>query len=329
MARSGKRLSELAAEIPLFPQQQRTIPVRHKDQWEADPQLADAVRAGARTSWADRGRILVRPSGTEPALRIMVEGEDERARRASWPTSLAGARRRAPKLNRNAPMAGRQEREPPPAERQGSARNVRHRRLHRSARRGARSCSRACARLEYRGYDSAGIALVTARRRAVRREARGQAVQPAHGAARRDARRAAVGLAHTRWATHGRPNDLNAHPHIDCTRRHHGHPQRHHRELPGAARRPRRRAATCSTPRPTPRPSPTSSRRPTTGDLADAVRAALRQADGAYAIAVMHRGEPGRLVGARMNVPLIVGRRRRRELPRFGRGGRAVPTPAA
>lgn len=43
------------------------------------------------------------------------------------------------------------------------------------------------------------------------------------------------------------------------------------------------------------------------GDLADAVRAALRQAEGAYAIAVMHRGEPDRLVGARQDVPLVVG----------------------
>src|SRR3990170_1954777 len=43
------------------------------------------------------------------------------------------------------------------------------------------------------------------------------------------------------------------------------------------------------------------------GDLADAVRSALRQAHGAYAVAVMHAAEPTRLVGARMNVPLIVG----------------------
>ena len=55
------------------------------------------------------------------------------------------------------------------------------------------------------------------------------------------------------------------------------------------------------------------------GDLADAVRAALRQVHGAYAIAVMHRGEPDRLVGARMNVPLIVGLGDGRELPRLRR----------
>ncbi len=59
----------------MFPQQQRTVRVRHREQWEADLQLADAVRA-AEAELDGRGRILVRPSGTEPALRIMVEGED-------------------------------------------------------------------------------------------------------------------------------------------------------------------------------------------------------------------------------------------------------------
>jgi len=75
IARTGKPLSELASQIPLFPQQQRTIHVRHKDQWEADPTFARAVEE-ARRSLAGGGRILVRPSGTEPALRIMVEGEE-------------------------------------------------------------------------------------------------------------------------------------------------------------------------------------------------------------------------------------------------------------
>jgi phosphoglucosamine mutase len=93
MARTGKRLSELAAQVPLFPQQQRTVPVRHKDQWQADLQLADAVRA-ARADLADRGRVLVRPSGTEQALRIMVEGEDDRhvSRLADELATLAASR---------------------------------------------------------------------------------------------------------------------------------------------------------------------------------------------------------------------------------------------
>ena len=75
LARTGKPLSELAARIPLLPQQQRTVPARHREQWEADLPFAEAVRA-AEAELKGHGRILVRPSGTEPALRIMVEGED-------------------------------------------------------------------------------------------------------------------------------------------------------------------------------------------------------------------------------------------------------------
>jgi phosphoglucosamine mutase len=76
MARTGLPLSRLAAQVPLLPQQQRTIAVRHKDGWEADRALSDAVRA-AEAELAGRGRIIVRPSGTESALRIMIEGDDE------------------------------------------------------------------------------------------------------------------------------------------------------------------------------------------------------------------------------------------------------------
>ncbi|MDP8904776.1 MAG: phosphoglucosamine mutase [Chloroflexota bacterium] len=76
MARRQRPLSELAAAIELYPQQQRTVVARHKEQWEADPTFADAV-AQAQRDLDGHGRVLVRPSGTEPALRIMVEGDDE------------------------------------------------------------------------------------------------------------------------------------------------------------------------------------------------------------------------------------------------------------
>ena len=73
----GRRrtLADLASDIPLLPQQQRAVRARHKDQWEGDPVLGRAI-AEATARLGDRGRVLVRPSGTEPALRVMVEGED-------------------------------------------------------------------------------------------------------------------------------------------------------------------------------------------------------------------------------------------------------------
>ncbi len=93
VARSGRCLSELAAQISLLPQQQHTIPARHKEQWEADPTFAQAV-ADARQALDGSGRVLVRPSGTEPALRVMVEGENEAdvARIAAELAWLAGER---------------------------------------------------------------------------------------------------------------------------------------------------------------------------------------------------------------------------------------------
>jgi phosphoglucosamine mutase len=70
---SGRGLGELARQIPLLPQEQRAVRVRHKDQWEGDPVLRQAI-ADAEARLGAGGRVLVRPSGTEPALRVMVEG---------------------------------------------------------------------------------------------------------------------------------------------------------------------------------------------------------------------------------------------------------------
>jgi glucosamine--fructose-6-phosphate aminotransferase (isomerizing) len=161
------------------------------------------------------------------------------------------------------------------------------------------------ARLEYRGYDSAGIALVRqdgsiyiekkAGKLANLRSAIGEAT-PASG----------VGLAHTRWATHGRPNDLNAHPHVDCTGNvvviHNGIIENFRELRDGLAQRGHRLSSETDTETLAHLIEETYA-----GDLGEAVRAALRQVHGAYAIAALHRNEPGRLVGARLNVPLIVG----------------------
>jgi phosphoglucosamine mutase len=93
MTTAGTGLDELARSIPLLPQQQRAIRVRLRDQWEADDILGRAI-ADAEARLAPHGRILVRPSGTEPVLRVMVEGPDadEVAAIADAITALAGER---------------------------------------------------------------------------------------------------------------------------------------------------------------------------------------------------------------------------------------------
>ena len=75
MTRAGRSLAELAARIPMLPQQQRAVKARHRDQWEGDREILRAIR-DAEARLGAVGRVLVRPSGTEPALRVMVEGSD-------------------------------------------------------------------------------------------------------------------------------------------------------------------------------------------------------------------------------------------------------------
>jgi phosphoglucosamine mutase len=75
MVSSGRKLSELAAVVEKFPQVLVNVPVSDARRAGASKALADAVDA-AQKDMGDRGRVLVRPSGTEPLVRVMVEAPD-------------------------------------------------------------------------------------------------------------------------------------------------------------------------------------------------------------------------------------------------------------
>jgi glucosamine--fructose-6-phosphate aminotransferase (isomerizing) len=161
-------------------------------------------------------------------------------------------------------------------------------------------------RLEYRGYDSAGIALVDEDGDLFVEKKAGKLANLQTAIADRTPH-AAIGLAHTRWATHGRPNDLNAHPHQDCTGNitviHNGIIENFSELRDGLEARGHTLTSETDT-----EAIAHLVEEAYQGDLADAVRGTLRQLEGAYAIVVMHRDEISRLVGARQDVPLVVGR---------------------
>jgi glucosamine--fructose-6-phosphate aminotransferase (isomerizing) len=160
-------------------------------------------------------------------------------------------------------------------------------------------------RLEYRGYDSAGIALVDEAGDLFVEKKAGKLANLQTAIADRTPH-AAIGLAHTRWATHGRPNDLNAHPHQDCTGNitviHNGIIENFRELRDGLEARGHTLTSETDT-----EAIAHLVEEAYEGDLADAVRTALRRVHGAYALVVMHKGEISRLVGARQDVPLIVG----------------------
>jgi glutamine---fructose-6-phosphate transaminase (isomerizing) len=160
-------------------------------------------------------------------------------------------------------------------------------------------------RLEYRGYDSAGIALVDDQGVLFVEKRAGKLANLQTAIADRTPH-AAIGLAHTRWATHGRPNDLNAHPHQDCTGNvtviHNGIIENFRELRDGLESRGHVLTSETDT-----EAIAHLIEEAYEGDIAAATRSALRRIEGAYALAVMHRGEPDRLIGARQNVPLVVG----------------------
>jgi glucosamine--fructose-6-phosphate aminotransferase (isomerizing) len=170
-------------------------------------------------------------------------------------------------------------------------------------------------RLEYRGYDSAGLAVLGENGIALRRSVgKLGALQELLGT---NPLSGSVGLGHTRWATHGPPTESNAHPHSDCSRQvaliHNGIIENHaslRRALSGRGHRFESETDTevvahlieerlkgAESARPEDRESV----------LIEAVRKALAELEGAYALAVVWAGAPGRIVAAKTSSPLVVG----------------------
>jgi len=160
-------------------------------------------------------------------------------------------------------------------------------------------------RLEYRGYDSAGIAVMTDDGKVFIEKKAGK-LSNLTDHLNGDAPAGHPGIGHTRWATHGRPNDTNAHPHTDCSGKlaliHNGIIENYAEIKQRLSAEGHRFSSETDT-----EVLAHLIESKYTGELVDAVRAALNEVRGAYAIGVMHTDHPDRIVGARMNVPLIVG----------------------
>jgi glucosamine--fructose-6-phosphate aminotransferase (isomerizing) len=160
-------------------------------------------------------------------------------------------------------------------------------------------------RLEYRGYDSAGLAVYCEDQQLAVRRAKGklrnleQAVQlnPVDGV---------FGIGHTRWATHGRPTEENAHPHRDCK----GDIVVVHNGIVENYLSLKQRLQTEGHEFKTETDTEVIAHlveKNFKGNLEQAVRAAVRELSGVFALAVISRSEPNKIVAARSGPPVVIG----------------------
>jgi glucosamine--fructose-6-phosphate aminotransferase (isomerizing) len=159
-------------------------------------------------------------------------------------------------------------------------------------------------RLEYRGYDSAGVAILNGDGIKIEKAAGKIGVLEKKIAAAHPV--GTLGIAHTRWATHGEPNTVNAHPHTDCKGRlavvHNGIIE-NYSTLKTALQKEGHRFTT-----------DTDTEvlahlieKFFEGNLEKAVASALKHVTGTFGIAVISQDDPGKIVGARHGSPLVVG----------------------
>ncbi len=170
-------------------------------------------------------------------------------------------------------------------------------------------------RLEYRGYDSAGIAVIDSRSpeaaaiSTCKSVGRVSVLEEAVAAADGPFDTATLGIAHTRWATHGEPSEANAHPHTGTTRQGHAVAVVHNGiiENYAALRKYLQGKGHAFTSETDTEVLAKLIAELYDGDLEKAVQAAMREVTGAYAIAAICANEPHTLVCARKGSPLIIG----------------------
>ncbi|WP_336645779.1 glutamine--fructose-6-phosphate transaminase (isomerizing) [Microbacterium sp. USHLN186] len=164
------------------------------------------------------------------------------------------------------------------------------------------------ARLEYRGYDSAGIAVIDEQGDLGMRKKAGKLSALRDSLADAPLADGTTGIGHTRWATHGGPTDVNAHPHLADDDKlaviHNGIIENFaalRDELLGEGVTFRSETDTEVAAKLLGREYQAS------GDLASAFRAVVNRLEGAFTLLAMHEDQPGLVVGARRNSPLVIG----------------------